>query len=96
MNASFLIPFPIGNLYGDNRFDPNETDVWSPNNPPTVSTIQGENAGLGTDGAYMTVDSTFLINTPGLTIDMGTPDRLLEEPFVSVQASSALVSEEVI
>lgn len=96
MNASFLIPFPIGNLYGDDRFDPNDTDVWSPNNPPTVNLIHGDQPGVGTDGAYMTVDSTFLINTPGLTIDMGTPERLLEEPFVSVQTSSALVPEEVI
>ncbi len=96
MNASFLIPFPIGTLYGDNRFDFNDTDVWSPSNPPTMNMIQGENVGSGTDGAYMTVDSTFLINTPGLTIDMGTPEKLLEEPFVSVQLSSALVSEEVI
>lgn len=95
-NASFLIPFPVGNLYGDNRFDPDETDVWYPNSPPTLNMIQGENAGHGTDGAYMTVDSTFPINTPGLTIDMGTPERLLEEPFVSIQTSSALVPEEVV
>ena len=96
LNASFLVPFHVGNLYGDNRFDTNDTDVWAPNNPPTINMIHGENAGTGTDGAYMTVNSTFLINTPGLTIDMGTPEKLLEEPFTSVQASSALVSEEVI
>lgn len=94
-NASFLLPFPCGNLYGDNRYDFADSYVWAPHNAPSINKLEAGLAAIGVDGAYMTVDSTFLIQTPGLSIDMGTPAKLLEEPFVSMQTSSALVSEEV-
>lgn len=94
-NASFLIPFPVGNLYGDNRYDFSDSYVFAPHSAPSVNKLEAAIAAIGVDGAYMTVDSIFLIQTPGLSIDMGTPAKLLEEPFVSMQTSSALVSEEV-
>ena len=93
---SHLDAMPVGHLYSDNMFDPADTALWSPNNSPTISRLEFEVVNnTGVDGAYLTTDGTFLIDTPGLTVDMGTPVRPLEEPFVSMQPDSALISEEV-